>query len=348
MHLGEPAIRAGAAAALSAGRDVFLTADAPFRAAHASLLQQACGEPVLVFLPGDFYAPGVPRERCLRLDAAENASALFACAPSDGVFWADLRLTGSAAFAAALKAAGPRIWLLPFADAADPVQYGYRQSYENIAALRAEMKRPAALAALFAEPPDTDRAALFFGSGEWFSLCAAAQAVFPAVKTENEAERFSLVLRACEKRLMARTAVIFATRRQANAFYASFSGRCAAGLVHGGRAHAENARELGRFLRGETQVLCATKHLTVSSPFFTADRLVICGLPPCVSAWARIASLSAAPDRVLCFVSPEDRLLNARLAGAYAEALGFPALQFAARRLELEEALLARFDFSSP
>lgn len=345
MHLGEPAIRAAAAAALSAGRDVFLTADAPFRAAHASLLAQACGEPALVFLPGDFYAPGVAHENCLRADAAENAAARFSGAPSGGVLWADLRLAGNPAFAATLKASGPRIWLLPFADAADPAQYGYRQSFEHIAALRAEMKRPAAAAALFSDPPDTDRAALFFGSGAWLSLCGAEQAAFRAVKTANEAERLSLLRRECEKRHAGRMVVVFATRRQANAFYASLPAGCAAGLIHGGRSHAENARALGRFLRGETLLLCATKHLTVSSPFFTADRVVICGLPPSLSAYARIASLAALPDGVSCLVSPEDRRLNARLAGAYAEALGFPVLEFAARRLALEEALLDRLRF---
>lgn len=213
---------------------------------------------------------------------------------------ADVRLLGNAEFRRFLSENGFNNFILPFAECADPLNYGYRQSFGWLAEMRAETEKPLHITALFSPGVDApEEYREVFGSAKaTVGLSYTMPEIF-GVLCDGEKERNALALSGAVKNVSDRSVILFSTRREAESFY-SFALRrgISAGLITGLNSPDEITAVTGKFERYGLRILVATKSLVPSAPFFKADRVIYCGMPYSPDHASRCAALSR--DNSLC------------------------------------------------
>ena len=333
MRIGEDAIAALVAAKHDAGQDLFLLPDLPLSPADVTALSRALNKNLLVFLPGPFYPAGLPEDACFFYEQGRGGRRFdFPAAPF--VCWADIRLAGNEAFQDAMLRADIFEWILPFADCADPAEHGYRQSYAQLAELRAQSRRFTGITALFNDAPEEARYQRLFGGAPYITVGLPGTPKLRAVPAGNDAERQRLLLRSCLLRHEKPAVVFFPTRRQAEEFVRFAAPHCPSAVVHGGRTRKENAEALDRFRAGALTLLAATKHLLPSAPFIAAGQVFYAGLPFSPALIGRCAALLPPGETPVCVTTHGDLSLNARLSETCAAALALPKTPFSERRKE--------------
>ena len=303
MKLMEEDVRRVAAAAREAGEDLFcITGAMPGATTLAALFCDA-KEPSLLALPGRFVPLDMPGARALtaRFDPGDRFG-FPAYWLTEGLLAADVRLLGDASFRAFCAAMRVRHILVPFADLADPAEYGGRRDYGWIGEFRAELLFDIRVTALFSEPlPDYGPFLVRFASPGCTVLDASVPPSLYAYETANGRKRNGYTLYLAEKRALRRVAVLFTNRREAEEFLRFLRARGQSGLyLNGAMTAAEQQAALEAFQRGEG-ILAATKSVLPYAPFARADAVIYCGVPYSSSFIARCASFSAEGELECCF-----------------------------------------------
>ena len=307
-----------AAAAREAGEDLFCITGAAV-SETAGLFR--CGEETtLLLLPGRFVPPEDPRTVSLssRFDR-EGLYGYQAYRLSDGLFSADVRFLGDEAFRAFCIQQRVGHLLVPFAELADPFEYGGRRDYGWIGEFRAELPYDFRVTALFSEPlADYGPFLTRFASLGCAVLDASVPPPVYAYETANVRKKYEYTLYLAEKRAMRRVAVFFTNRREAEEFSRFLRSRGKRGLpLNGGMTAEEQKAALDAFQRGEG-LLLATKSALPSALFYRADAAVFCGVPYSAAFIARCAAFSAEGALECCFC-PADLTTDVNILRHFAE-----------------------------
>ena len=309
--------------------DLFLRTDEMPRRADLEKYAAVVGRRVLVPLPG--AAIPVENAPCTVLNTPEDLKQPLA---GNAVF-ADIRLLSDEGFAAYLHENAVDEAVIPFYELADRAEYGSREAYGNIASLRASL--PYFLQVTGLSPCDRLSDAVFEALGTEDFLQAGtkpAQRIY-GFRAASERAKLYAAAAECEKTPLKRTVVQCATRRQAEELQAFLYRRGApCGLFHGGRGRAENGAALAAFTGGKCNLLAATKALLPAYPFFSADKVLFCGLPYSVSHALRCLSLANSKE-ILCVYCDKDVSLPERLSRGYYETLQLEDEAFLARRADM-------------
>lgn len=313
MDICDENIKALYRAACGAGRDLFISADSAVTAAGLRELSRCYDGGTLVLLPGVFAAfGGDSRELYYNRDSHAFERRAFPCFPGSLCF-ADVRLMGCDSFRAFLERCRFTQLIIPFAELADSSEYGYRESYAWIGEWRAAFAGSVHVTAIFSEtPPEPDYFAKLFGCSDCYMAGADSPLSVRCAMTQ-EKNKYSLTAAYMQKYTEGSTAVLFTTRREAAEFCRRFSKGGNKILYADG---ALSARELSEILRkfsdGGTQILAATKSVLASSFFFSADRVVCCGVPYSTAHARRMMNLCGF-NEILCIYSEADFRLNAAI-----------------------------------
>lgn len=339
MRLTDPAVTALAAAACGAGTDLYLRGATDCGAQTLLRFLQGAGGKWAILLPGEVPVPVPPPFLLL------NRTDPLPPETGEGIPVCDVRLLNREDFFPWLAAKGVRGLLLPFSECAFVAEHGYRASYRQLGERRAE-GFVFSVTALLTDRSENDprlreillspEAALLDG-GERKEICAA--------RFTDGRERDRYLLSACVRSAIGRTVVLFPSRDRAESFRSMALRRdIPCGIVHGGRTEAENRAQAEAFLRGEIQVLSATKYLLPSAPFFRADAAYYAGLPFSVSHALRVASLAPDGNHLIC-TTEEDQRTCETLSRGFAAEFGADAEQFLALRRQRQRDLLAVMTF---
>ena len=257
----------------------------------------------LLLLPGDFTLPdGMDAEPFFSPAGSDDRRGYAAYALSDNVIAADVRLLGDAAFRSRCRDSRIGHFIVPFAELADPSEYGGRRDYGWIGEFRAELPCETRVTALFSQaPPDYGPFRARFGSHSVTAADAAVPPVFGAHKTANVKRKYAYTLALAEKYAARRTAVFFINRREAEEFRRFLLRRGIAGLpLNGGMSAAARKASLEAFMRYEG-LLTATKYAIPSALFFSAEQVLFCGVPYSAAFTVRCASFSGEGEPACCF-----------------------------------------------
>lgn len=342
MKLTDPALVDLIRAKHAQEQDLLLMRALPFLPDDALTLAGRLCERLLVLLPGAFYPlRQIPSGLCLQ----ENSDFPDCMPPGTSVCWADIRLLKQERFRLFLRRSAFYEWILPFADCAEPAEPGYLGSYTLPDELRTELSPSTGITALFSHRPSERLTEACFDMRRTIVLDSGGDAEAQSLLAETEKERLYVLGRLCTKRMLARTAVVFPTRRHAELFAARFPDG-GASLVHGGRSREENLAELALFSEGRTTVLAATKHVLPSAGFVDADAVLYAGVPMSPAFLSRCGALSAGAP-CLCVYTAQDPALNEGLARSCAASLGFPVGRFTARRNRMQAEVIGMLDLNT-
>ena len=311
-----------AAAVPDAGEDFFCAVGAA--PPYASLIDTFCPDNTrtLLLTPGAFSPPDGIRRGSLsvRFDPEERYG-YSVYALTDRLIAADVRLLGDAAFRQWCAEAKIGRILVPFAELADPAEYGGRSAYGWIGELRAELTRSVSVTALFSEPlPDYGPFLSRFGSPGCTVIDASAAPSVFAYETADVRKKYAYTLALAEKRATRRTAVFFTDRREAEEFqrFLHRQGKRALSL-NGGMTVTEQKAALDAFTKGDG-MLIATKSAIPYALFYRADEAIFCGVPYSASLTVRCASFAAEGELTCCFC-PDDFQTDVNIIRHFADLL---------------------------
>ena len=296
-------IRRLSAAVKDAGEDFFCAVGVLPEIRQALDAFSLRDETTLLALPGAFALPDETDARSLAARfrrEGKPGSAVYRL--TDRVIAADVRLLGDTSFREWFAGTEIGRILVPFAELADPSEYGGRGAYGWIGELRAELPREVRVTALFSEPqPDYGPFLARFASPGCTVIDASVAPPVYAFETAEVRKKYAYTLSLAERRATRRTAVFFTDRREAEEFrrFLERQGRHSLS-VHGGMTAAEQKAALDAFSRYEG-LLVATKSVIPYAPFYRADDVIYCGVPYSTALMTRCASFSAEGELTCCF-----------------------------------------------
>ena len=307
-------------AAREAGEDLFCIAGTVFSFPEPDGPFCREGENSLLLLPGRFAPPDGEGTVSLssRFDR-EGRYGYSVYAVAENTVAADVRLLGDEGFRQWCADQRIRHIIVPFAELADPTEYGGRRDYAWIGEFRAELPYKIRVTALFSSPlADYGPFLARFASPG----CAVVDAFVPppvlAYQTANGKKKYEYTLYLAEQRAMRRAAVFFTNRREAGEFLRYLRSRGKRGLsLTGAMTAAEQKAALEAFQRGEG-ILAATKSALPYAPFYRADVSVFCGVPYSASFIVRCASFAAEGELECCFC-PADLTTDVNILRHFAE-----------------------------
>ena len=308
------------AAVRDAGEDFFCAVGAAPSYAALTGAFAAADEKTLLLTPGSFVLPdGLPGESLAGRFGRENPSGYSVYALPGNAVAADVRLLGDAGFRQWCADARFSHILVPFAELADPTEYGARRAYGWIGEFRAELPRELRVTALFSQPlADYCPFLTRFASPGCTVLDASVPPSVYAYETANVRKKYEYTLYLAEKRAMRRVAVFFTNRREAEEFLRFLRSRGKRGLLFNGAMRLEEQKAaLDAFQRGEG-LLLATKSALPCALFYRADAVVFCGAPYSAAFLARCASFSAEGELECCFC-PQDFTTDVNIIRYFAE-----------------------------